>query len=72
MSINGLALDKQAPMTHSNYHFSNPAGDLFSELEDQDIIAGINGGCKWYNLSCNLGNKGAYCTLTIECMPSCN
>lgn len=50
----------------------NPAGDLFSELEEQDILAGINGGCAWYNLSCNLGNKGAYCTLTVECMPSCN
>jgi len=51
---------------------ANPAGDLFAELEEQDILAGVNGGCDWYNLSCRLGNKGAYCTLTIECMPSCN
>ncbi|BAB04173.1 plantaricin C family lantibiotic [Halalkalibacterium halodurans] len=55
--------------THNN---SNPAGDIFQELEDQDILAGVNGACAWYNISCRLGNKGAYCTLTVECMPSCN
>lgn len=30
------------------------------------------GSCKWWNLSCRLGNKGAYCTLSVECMPTCH
>ncbi|MDR4215916.1 plantaricin C family lantibiotic, partial [Bacillus paralicheniformis] len=26
---------------------------------------------EWYNISCQLGNKGQWCTLTKECQRSC-
>jgi mersacidin/lichenicidin family type 2 lantibiotic len=52
--------------------YKHPAGDVLTELEDQDLLAGVNGGCAWWNVSCHLGNDGRACSLTVECMPTCN
>lgn len=35
------------------------------QFEDVNVFGG-------WSLSSYLGNKGSYCTLTVECMPSCN
>ncbi|WP_282035079.1 plantaricin C family lantibiotic [Metabacillus indicus] len=50
---------------------ANPAGDILAELNEQDLAA-IAGGCDWWNVSCNLGNQGGFCTLTKECQKNCN
>ncbi len=47
---------------------SNPAGNIMEEISQQEMIEVAAGG----SLSSFLGNKGKYCTLTVECMPSCN
>lgn len=41
--------------------------------EDIFDLTDINGlGCPWWNVSCHLGNRGSVCTISVECMPSCN
>lgn len=43
------------------------------KIDSEEVIEEINAaGCPWWNLSCHLGNLGSYCTLSLECMPSCN
>lgn len=49
----------------------NPAGDVLKELDEFDMAA-IAGGCAWYDISCQLGNQGRFCTLTVECQRNCN
>lgn len=64
----------------------NPVGDTLKELSDLEK-SGIAGGadpntilpmtqlCTFTNcrnISKAIGNKGYVCTLTVECMPSCN
>lgn len=52
-------------------YMANPSGDALKELTEQDINTLVGAG--WYNDFSNwLGNKGAHCTVTKECMPSCN
>ncbi|MDQ0861133.1 plantaricin C family lantibiotic [Bacillus sp. V2I10] len=60
------------PMSRNHTNLNHPAGDVLVELEDQDLLAGVNGGCAWWNVSCHLGNDGRACSLTVECMPTCN
>lgn len=43
------------------------------KIDSEEVIEEINAaGCPWWNLSCHLGNLGSYCTLSVECMPSCH
>ncbi|GKX68943.1 plantaricin C family lantibiotic [Inconstantimicrobium mannanitabidum] len=50
---------------------ANPSGDAIAELTEQDMNTLAAAG--WYSDFSNyLGNKGKYCTVTKECMPSCN
>jgi len=51
-----------------NTELDNPAGNILQEIEEIDMHD-VSGGTF---ISCFLGNKGKYCTLTVECMPSCN
>ena len=47
--------------------------DFLEEIEDQHLIAsGAGDGVRPAGLSTWLGNKGRFCTVTVECMPSCN
>lgn len=47
--------------------------EYLEKVESEEVIEEINAaGCPWYNLSCHLGNLGRYCTLSVECMPSCH
>ena len=51
---------------HENY---TDAVDFATEIADQAPVvsgAGAAGVSTW------LGNQGAYCTVTDECMPTCN
>jgi len=50
---------------------SSPSGNVMEEIIDQDASGGREAASD-FDLSSYLGNKGAYCTLTVECMPSCN
>ncbi|MBY8914203.1 plantaricin C family lantibiotic [Bacillus sp. YC2] len=59
------------PALRMNSQVVNPAGDLMEELSDNEMEM-LAGGCAWYDISCKLGNKGAWCTLTVECQSSCN
>ncbi|WP_280771571.1 plantaricin C family lantibiotic [Salipaludibacillus daqingensis] len=54
-----------------NVQVANPAGDVMDELSDQESDM-VVGGCRWYNISCRLGNDGRFCTLTVECQRNCN
>jgi formiminotetrahydrofolate cyclodeaminase len=45
------------------------SGDFLEEIDDQNPTP--SGGAA-AGLSTLLGNKGAYCTVTDECMPTCN
>jgi hypothetical protein len=47
---------------------SYPSGNVLEEVAQQDMNA-VGG---LFGLSEFLGNKGRFCTLTVECMPSCN
>lgn len=47
----------------------NPSGDAIKELTEQDINTLVGAGA-WSDFSAFLGNKGAYCTLTICHSPS--
>lgn len=56
----------------------NPAGNVLEEVAQQEMNA-VGGSLvaqgirSWWNdFSDRLGNKGRFCTLTVECMPSCN
>ena len=49
----------------------NPSGDALRELSEQDLTA-LAGAGWWSDFSAYLGNKGAHCTVTVECMPNCN
>ncbi|PRR83233.1 plantaricin C family lantibiotic [Clostridium vincentii] len=44
----------------------DPSGDAIAELTEQDLNSLAGTGYLSY-LSVYLGNKGAYCTLTLEC-----
>lgn len=47
-------------------YITNPSGEALKELTEQDMNALAGAG--WYNdLSNWLGNKGKYCTVTVEC-----
>lgn len=55
----------------------NPAGNVLEEVAQQELSAAgsaaVTGIKSWWNgISEALGNKGRYCTLTVECMPMCN
>lgn len=42
-------------------------------IKTEEVMEEVNAGaCPWWNISCNLGNTGSYCTLSVECMPSCH
>ncbi|GIN69389.1 MULTISPECIES: plantaricin C family lantibiotic [Bacillus] len=58
------------PVARMNSQIVSPAGDLMDELSDSEMEM-LAGGCEWYNISCKLGNKGQWCTLTKECQRSC-
>lgn len=47
---------------------------LLDEIAEQDFDSVAYGACSTntFSLSDRLGNKGGYCTLTIECQPNCN
>jgi len=59
---------------------NHPAGDLLTEITDQNLTVGVNAGQGWtttitsltcYGVSWVLGNKGNFCTATVECMSNC-
>ncbi|MDK7400418.1 plantaricin C family lantibiotic [Bacillus pacificus] len=50
---------------------SHPAGEVDSK-EIKELFGAGEGDVTPEGLSSWLGNKGGYCTLTKECMPSCN
>lgn len=43
---------------------------LLEELNELELLKEY--GSAWWNISYNLGNNGKFCTLTKECMPTCN
>jgi hypothetical protein len=50
---------------------NHPAGEVDSK-EIQSLFGAGEGDVTPEGLSSWLGNNGGYCTLTKECMPSCN
>lgn len=52
-----------------NLGTDNSAGNVLEEVAQQDMHT-LTGGAAC-GLSEWLGNKGRFCTLTVECMPSC-
>lgn len=47
--------------------------EYLEDIKSDEIIDEITGGaCPWWNISCQLGNTGSYCTLSVECMPGCH
>lgn len=52
-------------------HYSE-AVDYLTEIADQAATQSGAGGAQPLGLSTILGNQGEYCTLTDECMPTCN
>ncbi|WP_371817655.1 plantaricin C family lantibiotic [Amphibacillus sp. MSJ-3] len=59
------------PLSRMEHQVESPVGNVIDELSDSEMEM-IAGACKWYNISCRLGNKGGWCTLTVECQRSCN
>lgn len=74
MSKKEVILSWKNPMyrTESSYH---PAGNILKELQEEEQHS-IAGGTITLStcaiLSKPLGNNGYLCTVTKECMPSCN
>ncbi|MBO2705785.1 plantaricin C family lantibiotic [Lactiplantibacillus plantarum] len=47
--------------------------DFFKKIDTNSNLLNVNGAkCKWWNISCDLGNNGHVCTLSHECQVSCN
>lgn len=47
--------------------------DFLKKVETDSNLLDVNGAkCKWWNISCQLGNNGRVCTLSHECQVSCN
>lgn len=47
--------------------------DFFKNIEKDSSLLDVNGAkCKWWNISCQLGNNGRVCTLSHECQVSCS
>ncbi|MDA7025116.1 plantaricin C family lantibiotic [Bacillus sp. CLL-7-23] len=54
----------------------NPAGDVFEEIREQDVVGAISWGTLLTTLSClaasvMIGDKGQVCTGTVECQNNC-
>lgn len=65
---NTLMLKNPILRNITNAGINNPAGNILEEIAEIDMHD-VSGGTF---ISCFLGNKGRFCTLTVECMPSCN